>query len=245
MFETWLLAFCRFAPVTSLHPIFGGRGVPRTVAVAVAAAFAALAVSRHPSAFAGGLGNLCFAAVRELALGTAVALLGQCVFGAIEAAGRFVDDARGANVAHLYAPQIEAVASPLGQMELSAALAVFWGSGAYRPMLAGLLGSLDAIPPGAPLPETASLDGALAVAAALGRAALTLAGPAAACSVLVDVAMGLVNRASPGANVFLLAQPVKLAAAVLVTAAGAQARIGTWAALWRDHDDWLRRLVGT
>ena len=244
MLETWLLTFCRFAPVAALHPVFGARGVPRAVAVGVAAAFAGVAVSRHPSTFGGGLADLGFAGARELAIGTTIALLGQCVFGAIEAAGRFVDDARGANVAHLYAPQIEAVASPLGQLELSAALAVFWGAGVYRPMLVGLLRSLDAIPPGTALPPIASLDGVLDVAAALTRAALALAGPAAASCVLVDVAMGFVNRASPSANVFLLGQPVKLAAAVLVTAAGAPVRIGVWGGMWRGQAEWVRGLVG-
>jgi type III secretory pathway component EscT len=243
MLDAWLLAFCRFVPVVALHPLFGGRGVPRTVVVGVAAALAAVAAARCPLAPASGLAVLALSGVEELAVGATIALLGQCVFGAIEAAGRFVDDARGANVAHLLAPQIEAVASPLGQLELSAALAVFWGSGAYRPTVEGLLGSFDAVPFGAGSPP--SLEAALAVADALARAAFALAGPAAASCVLVDVGMGLVNRASPNANAFLLAQPVKLAAAVIVTAAGAPARLGIWASLLRDHDAWLRRLAGS
>ena len=73
---------------------------------------------------------------------------------------------------------------------------------------------------------------------------LALAGPAVACTVLVDLAMGLVNRSAPSANVFLLSQPLKLTAAVFVTALGAPARAESWGQLWLDHLAWLSSLSG-
>lgn len=234
--ESWLLAFCRFAPVVVLHPVFGGKSVPRVVAVGTAAALA-LATT------AAGRGAsrptwLVVGMATELVAGVVVGLVGQAVFGAIEAAGRFVDDARGANVARLYAPQIESAASPVGQLELVASLAVFWGLGLHAPLVASLAG------PDAPRLSALSLDATLDLATRLSRAGLALAGPAAASCVIVDLAMGLVNRAAPAANVFLLGQPVKLTAAVLVTALGMPARVTAWGGLWGLQSEWTGRIFG-
>lgn len=243
MIETWLFAFCRIAPIVALHPVFGGRSVPRFVTIATAAAlacaFAPVGLSTNGSAD----GAFLWICAGEVAIGATIGTLGQAVFGVIEAAGRFVDDARGANLAHLYAPQIEAVASPLGQFELGAALAVFWGLDLHAPMLRGFAASFDTLPAGT-LPAGPALDPILEIATVLARAGLALAGPAAATCVLVDIAMGLVNRSAPTANVFLLSQPLKLTAAVLVTALGMPARVETWGELWHAHGAWIQSLFG-
>lgn len=239
MLDAWLLAFCRVAPVAALHPVFGARAVPRQIMVGTAAALAcAVASSRGPAAVASGTEFVALA-LREVAAGSAIGLLGQAVFGAIEAAGRFVDDARGANVAHLYAPQLEAVASPLGQLELTASLAIFWGLGLHGPLIGAVCGDAGAV-----TARADALEGVLATAGTLARAALALGGPAAACCVLVDLLMGLVGRGAPSANVFLLSQPVKLTAAVLVTALGAPARVEAWGRLWAAQLEWISRVLG-
>jgi flagellar biosynthetic protein FliR len=232
--DAWLLAFCRVAPAVALHPLFGGRTAPRVVAVGTSAALAAAVASARPDAAVFTLA----AAARQALAGAAVGLVGQAVFGTIEAAGRFVDDARGANVARLYAPQLESTASPLGRLELLAALAITWGLGLHAPLVRALAGGIE------PAPGLPPLDALLEMATRLARAGLALAGPAVAACVVVDVLMGLVNRASPHANVFLLGQPAKLAAAVLVTALGTPARVGTWVELVRADAAWAARLLG-
>src|SRR5262249_26029126 len=154
------------------------------IAVATALTCAAASCRDEPTA------PLLPQALLELTFGATTGFLGQAVFGAIEAAGRFVDDSRGANVARLVSPQLEAAGSPLGQLELTAALAIFWGLGLHAPLLRA---SFEAIAVGPP-----SLDLVLGMASTLARASLALAGPAAACCVLVDALMGLVGRSAPG-----------------------------------------------
>ncbi len=243
MIESWLLAFCRMAPIVALHPVFGGRSVPRFVTIATAAALTCAVSPIGLSTNGATDAAFLWFCTREVAIGATIGVIGQAVFGVIEAAGRFVDDSRGANLAHLYAPQIEAVASPLGQIELAAALAVFWGLGLHAPMVRAVAASFETLPAGA-TPLVPALEPMLDITTTLARAGLSLAGPAAATCVLVDLAMGLVNRSAPTANVFLLSQPLKLSAAVLVTALGMPVRVETWGELWRAHEAWIQSLYG-
>jgi flagellar biosynthetic protein FliR len=238
-FECWLLGVARALPVVALHPVFGAGATPRQVKLLVAAA---LAMAATPSGHAAGsVGSLLFAVavIRELAAGVVIGAIGLAVFGAIESAGRLVDDARGANVASLYAPQLESGASPLGQLELSASLAVYWGLGLHAGLVEAVVTRLD---PVAATPPAASLDLAALCAAGgeLSRAGLALAGSAVVACVLVDALAGVVNRSAPGANVFALALPLKLAAACLVTAIGMPAHVRRWSEMWSAHDAWIR-----
>lgn len=237
--DLWLLGFARVLPVVALHPVFGGGATPRGVKLVVAAALAGIAAppSRDAGPHASPFEFACAIAV-QLAAGAAIGVVGQAVFGVIEAAGRLVDDARGANVARLFAPQLEAAASPLGQLELNAAIAVYWGAGLH----AGLVAALAA-PAASSADLGASLESVCAAAGTLARAGLAIAGPAIVACVLVDVLMGVVNRASPAANVFSLALPLKLAAAAFVTAVGLPGRGAAWADLWSRHDAWLRSVA--
>jgi type III secretory pathway component EscT len=235
--ELWLLAFARAVPVVALHPVFGGGATPRAVKVAVAAALATAAAGAGPRDVAPlGMPALATAALVELVAGAAIGFVGQIVFGVVEAAGRLADDARGANVARLFAPQLEAASSPLGQLELNASIAIFWGAGLHL----GLVTATLAPTPPAPV----RLEAIVSAAAALSRAGLAIAGPAAFACVLADALMGLVNRAAPQANVFSLALPVKLAAAVLVTAVGYSERVDQWMRLWSAHDVWIGAAPG-
>lgn len=245
----WLLVFARVAAAVALHPLFGGRSLPRPVAAAVAAALTCSAAGGPPARF-DGPPALAAALAGEVALGLAIGLLGQAVFGAIEAAGRFVDDARGAGVAGLFDPLAEAPVSPLGQLDLRAALALFWATGLYQPFVVALAASVDAVPPGSltrppAAGESAWLEATLALAGSLARAALALGGPAAACAVAADLLLGIVNRASPQASVFSLGLAVKLPIAAAVTALAAPHRAATWVELWSEHIRQVGRLAGS
>jgi type III secretory pathway component EscT len=245
----WLLVFARTAVIVAVHPVFGGRALPRVTAVALAASLAvAVVVSRSgldpqvPSA----VWPLAVLFAKELFVGGVIGLLGRATFGAIEAAGRIVDDARGGSAAQSYAPQLEVFPSTLANLEVQVATALFWASNAHAGMIAVLADSFDAIPlcgvlrlHGGPV-----LELSLAIATALARAALGLAGPAASVCILADCLYGLVNRSAPQANVFFLSLPTKLLAAVLVTVLTAPARASTFGELWQLERGWASDLLG-
>jgi flagellar biosynthetic protein FliR len=228
----FLVAFARIAPIVALHPVFGGRTVPRPVAAGLAAALAL-------SASAGGQVSLTgvplvAALAREVVAGTAIGLVGVAVFGAIEAAGRLVDDARGAGFAALYDPLVEAPTSPIGQLDLHAAVALFWSLGLHAGLFSAIAADVELAGAGAP-----ALERAAALAGTLARAGLALGGPAAASCVAVDLLVGFAARSAPNASLLPIGLTVKLLAALLVTALAMPERARVWGELWVEHLRWI------
>jgi type III secretory pathway component EscT len=235
-----LLAFARSVTVVAVHPLFGGRVVPRSIVVATGLAIAvATADGSHappppPSAVALGL-----ALARETLVGGAIGLAGLFAFGAIEAAGRLVDDARGANFASLYSPLVDTQSSPFGQLDVYAALALFWSTGLGGSLVVALATSFDLLPPGAPIWFSDDRAGALEAfangAGALARAGLALGGPAAATCLAVDALVGIAARNAPGVSVTPFSLALKLATCALAIGFTAPARARIWVELFEAH----------
>lgn len=242
---SWLLVFARITPVVVLHPVFGGRTAPRVSVATVAAALStAFFSANHTHVHTDSTAGFVFTLAVEVSLGAAIGCIGVAVFGVIESAGRVADDFRGASLSQLFAPQVEAPTSPLGQFDVNASLAVFWAAGLHVPFLATLATTLVRLPPGSVSAESvlarmSTLDGVLDVATVLSQSGLAIAGSAAAACVCVDALFGIVNRSAQQANVFSLALPVKLLAAVFVTAVSLPGRFEIWTHVWADQVRWI------
>ena len=207
------LGAARVVPVFVIAPFFGGRLVPAPLRVAVALAFVALV---FPAISAGapapsGLGPLVLAGLlaKEVVVGALLGFLAAMPFWAAEAAGRLVDDARGADGA----------SAPLGDLALKLAIVIFFVVDGHLLFVRALAASYDAIPVVGLPPALAGgslAELAVAATAHLVLAALGLAAPALAALLLADLALGLVNRASPHVPVYVLGMPAKAVLGVLV-----------------------------
>jgi flagellar biosynthetic protein FliR len=244
--DVWLAMFARIVPIVGLSPLFGGRALPRPLVPIIAAALTTAVRTIRPNERPPT--GLVASVTLQLAIGTTIALISAFVVGTIEAAGRLADDSRGASSAQQYVPQLEAFSSPLAQLDASFAIAVFWASGLHVALLRAIFATFDSLPIDDPRPgaigRSALLMFMTSVAGELVSAGLALAAPAVASSLLLDVALGLVSRASPQVNAFFLGLPLKLAAVVAVTAASLPGRSETWFHLWIRQISWLTTLFG-
>lgn len=245
--DGWLAVFARVAPIVALHPLFGGRATPSIVKASVATVLATALWSNGVGTNSGR--GVVATVLVEATIGLAIAAVGIAVFGAIEAAGRFVDDARGANSARLFSPQMETTTSPLGALDAAAALALFWALGQHAVLFSALSTSFQAVPAGGLVPDVLAnrstfLVFLLDAIGSLARASLAMAGPAAAATVTVDVVLGLVSRTSPQANTFSMSMPLKLSAALVVTALSMTGRATQWGDAFSHHQIWVRTLLG-
>ena len=147
------LSFARFISFITIVPFFGGQVVPSQVKVAVATA---LVIITYPSLLAelptdgsplpfGAVGFIGMIG-KEVFVGFTLGFVASLVFEAVSVAGRLADLQRGSTMGELFAPQLQARVSELGQFKLQLAIVIFLTTGAHRFFISALVRSFEFIP---------------------------------------------------------------------------------------------------
>lgn len=209
------LVGARVVPLVLFAPFLAMRAAPTLLRTAAALA---LTVALEPIAAAAapplpGVLGLAALAVREALVGTVFAVAASLPLHALDWFGRLVDTWRGAGQGEVSTPSGERT-SPLGALMLLLGVAIFVSIGGHRLALASFADGLASSPVGAAT-SAATLRavalGSLRLVADALAFATALAAPAAVAIVVVEVALGLVARATPQIPVFFAGMPLRAA----------------------------------
>lgn len=223
------LAFARILSFLTIVPFFGGQAVPGRVKVATATAlviivFPTLASQLPQDGSPLPFGPIGFIALlaKEGFIGFTLGFIASSVFEAIQMAGRIVDIQRGSSMAEMFAPQVQARVSELGQLKLQLAIVIFLGIGAHHLFLRALAESFAFIPAmrfphieSGWSPPVALLTQLSAIMFGFG---IQLAIAPVLALLLTDLFFGIINRVAPQMNVFFLSMPVKMAIGLVIVA---------------------------
>ena len=209
----------RVLPVVLLVPAFGGRRLPipvklGLVACVVAAVYPQAGVAGPVPAGLAFIGLL----LKELAVGTVLALAGSCLFEGMRMGGQLIDNLRGSAGAHALVPHSEERTSPVGDLHLLLCILVFFAAGGPALFLRALQQSLASLPVCC-LPKAAqcaqAADLALAVTAQAIRMGVSIAFPAMVALLTADMLLGFMNRTAPQIQVFFLGMPLRAIVGIL------------------------------
>jgi len=217
-----LLCGLRLLPAAMLSPFLGGPAVPPAARLALALGLGAAAAAACGCEAPGGL-DLAGAAVRELALGAALGLCAALPFEAARAGGRLADTLRGAALAELHAAPLRQRETAVGDLLAQWTVVLAGSAGADRLVLAALLGTFRALPPGAGAPGPALLASGIAAASEILSAGLCLGAPAAAGVLCADLALAAAARAAPSLGASAMLQPARAGLGLLAVALSAAA----------------------
>ncbi|SMB96639.1 flagellar biosynthetic protein FliR [Thermanaeromonas toyohensis ToBE] len=215
-FLTWkfALVFCRAAGLVWAAPVIGSPMVPAPARAALSLFLALAAYPLVPESVAAGPLAAAGEVMFGLAAGTAARL-------ALEAAG-FVggvwDVQAGLGMANLLDPATGQGVSLLGGLLTFGSAAVFVAGGGVETVLAGLLFSFEALPPGGP-PMVSVAEVWLRVAPAFFALAVSSALPVVLVLLVVDAFLGITGRTAPQVNVFSIGFALRLAVLFLVLVA--------------------------
>lgn len=209
----------RILPVVFLVPAFGGKRLPIPAKLGLVAC---LVIAVYPQAgFSGPApGGILYVGLllKELAVGSVLALAGSCLFEGMRIGGQLIDGFRGSAGAYAYVPHSDERTSPVGDLHLLLCILVFFAAGGPALFLRAFQHSLVSLPvcsfPAVSQGSQAA-DLALTVTAQAIRMGVSIAFPAAVALLVADMLLGFMNRTAPQIQVFFLGMPLRAVVGIL------------------------------
>lgn len=146
----------------------------------------------------------------ELLIGLVLGFCAAIPFWAIDMSGFIIDMLRGASMSTILNPLMGLQSSIFGMLFTQILSVLFLVSGGFNVLLTALYHSYNVLPPNAPLSFNASMLLFIQQQWQLMlELCISFAMPAMVVMILVDVALGLINRSVEQLNVFFLSMPIK------------------------------------
>jgi len=218
----WIVAFIwpfvRMLALISSSPLFGEKKVSRQIKVALAALLAiAIAPTLGPMPSvplfsAGGVWIL----IQQVLIGSAMGFSMRLVFAAVQAAGDYAGLQMGLSFASFFDPNSGGNTMVLSSLLNMLAMLIFLALDGHLLMISTLVESFHVLPVSdAPLAAEGWHFLALAGANVF-SAALMLALPLIGALLTLNLAMGILNRASPQLSIFAVGFPLTLLGGILM-----------------------------
>lgn len=209
---TFFLVFSRCSAMLLASPVFGAQSTPVPVRVFTTLAISGamtFAVGVHPVAVPSGLPELLSGVAQELVVGLIIGAFCNLVMHGVQIAGSFIDLQMGLSMSQTMNPATGVPVSVIGQFKYLLGIVLFLSMNGHHVMLKGFAASFDTVPAMglATLPAlNTSLVGTISDICLL---ALQIAAPVAAVGFVVDASLGIVNKAVPQMQAFMVGVPAK------------------------------------
>lgn len=216
---TFLWPFCRFAAFLGAMPLFGHPNVPMNAKALLAAVLTLLVAPALPATpdvpvvSAAGLGLI----VEQVLVGTAMGFSVRLALAAVQLAG----DAIGVQMGLGFAMQFSVDAGNsivLSRLLYTIALLMLLAFDVHLALLEVLAESFVALPIGAGL-APAGWWALLQAAGALFSVGLAVSLPVVAALLIVNIALGVMNRSAPQITIFSVGFPITLGVGLLLLTA--------------------------
>jgi flagellar biosynthesis protein FliR len=208
----FLWPFVRILALVSTAPVLGDPSVPRQVKVMVAALLAlVLAPTLGPAAAvpivsAAGVWIL----VQQVLIGVAMGFSMRLVFTAVQAAGEYIGLQMGLSFASFFDPMSGGSTVVVSRLLHMLALLIFLAIDGHLLLVAVLAESFETLP----IADTPLAAGGwmslVAAGSGIFAAGLLLALPLVTALLILNLAMGILNRASPQFSIFAVGFPLTL-----------------------------------
>jgi len=213
------LILVRVLTVIMLMPVIGTRRCPAVVKVGLALGVSAMLWAVRPrSGQAFSVFALAAATAQELLLGLVTGFAARLTFTGLEMAATYLGLQSGLRMATQLgtgaADVFQDSGSALEQIYLAALALTFLAVDGHHWIILGLDRTLTLVPVGQFALSPLAPERLMTVFAASVTTALSLALPIMGTLLLTDLSLGIVARAVPQVNVFLVGAPLKIALAI-------------------------------
>ena len=224
--KTWPLAVMAFLRITTLFfflPIFGEQAVPIRLRIVLGLAFTffvypIISEKIYQSEMLlqwSGL-TLILASLREVFFGFAVGYSAKLVIAAVSIASHTVGINMGFQVASMFSPGANDHESAFSVMKNWIAIILILTLNIHHIFIEGIYKSFLVVPIGPSVNAGALAKVALNIAQESFVLGLRLAAPLISVQILINISLGLLNRALPSLNVFIISFPISFIIAMII-----------------------------
>lgn len=209
---SFLWPFCRIGAFLMASPLLGHSSIPVRVKVCLAAMLSILLAPNLPPlpqvpVFSwAGVGII----VEQFLIGMAIGMTMRVVFGVVEFAGEIIGLQMGLGFATFYAPDTASNTMVLSRLLYMLTLLMFLVFDAHLLVLELLAGTFTSLPIGGVRFDPAAWQMLARYGSTIFLTGLLLALPLVASLLIINLAMGILNRAAPQLTVFSVGFPLTL-----------------------------------
>jgi flagellar biosynthesis protein FliR len=200
----------RVGGLFTFAPFFGSSAIPmrfKAVFVAILSALLYPVVNVRLGSIT--LASLAQLVLSELMLGLLMGLCLQFAFEAVQLAGQIVGFQLSFSLVNVIDPQTNVDIPVLANLQQLVALLLFLQLNVHHWLLRGLERSFDVVPIGSVAFRPNELHGVFRIAGEMWASGLRLAAPLLVTTLILDVSVGLISKASPQLPVLFLSIPTK------------------------------------
>jgi flagellar biosynthesis protein FliR len=220
VFGALLTIGVRITGLLLFAPFFGSVAAPSRVKAILVLALTALlyplAATKMPNMAVAQWPTMVFS---ELLIGVGIGVVTNLVFDGIQLAGQIASTQMGFSLINLLDPQTQVDSTVMAVFHQTVAMLIFLRLGVHLWLLRALVHSFDYLPPASGHFSAAFVTGVLHAAGAVFSTGIQIAAPILAATVVTDVTLGLLGKASPQLPLLVLGPALKslLGIAVLIT----------------------------
>ncbi len=213
--EAWLAAFAwpltRILALIASAPVIGNPRVPASVKIGLGLLITVLVAPLVPSPanIAPGSATGLLIMAQQVLIGLCMGFAMQVVFHAAEMAGEFIGLQMGLGFATLYDASVPGFIPVLGQYLGIVTSLAFLAIDGHLLLVSTLVESFQVLPL-SPLLEPSGLQAVAQWAGSIFSFSLTLSLPLLAALLITNIALGVLTRAAPQLNIFVIGFPLTI-----------------------------------
>ncbi|MCM3759463.1 flagellar type III secretion system protein FliR [Alkalihalobacillus oceani] len=219
LLPAFLLVFVRVLAFFTVLPLYAHRTVPNTFKVGISLFLAWIMIFTIDAPMLVFDGTYFLLIIKEVLVGLLVGLLATILLYAIQVAGGFIDYNMGFLIANIVDPQTGAQSPLIGGYLYTFALLFLLAVNGHHLLLDGIYYSYQYVPMEQaflPLGQENIVWHAVSTFNAMFVIAFQMAFPIVGSLFLVDVGLGMISRAVPQMNVFVVGLPLKILVGLLL-----------------------------
>lgn len=207
------MVLARVAGLFAAIPLFGARIVPARVKAPLIFVLALLlypVIRPQVPPHGSDTISLMLLVVSEVLIGATLGILSQAIFAAVEFCGQMVGSQMGLSMAALFDPTTQANVTTMSMFQGALATLLFVSLNAHHIFLRAIVESYRLIPIGGWHVSGALLKFVVDTTTGIFIIAVKLSAPVSVALLATSVVLGIVARAFPQMNVFMVSMPLNI-----------------------------------